>query len=347
MNRLASLLVSALLAALAAQPASAAEPTPASGVTWAPNQRVEYRWKEGAEPPGWAKLAMNAAAADSTASRRARAAVFVQRDGGASWLAYTDDLPTNWAIGYTVRNIPDSFTIRMRPHGTMLDWGVLRWCEFFDGNAPNGCYDLEMVTLHEFGHAQTLGHVDEEAIDTYTDSLMHASGLRSKAKVGWNQHSFGRCDVARLQIRYEPLTSSTPISTCLDLPTDLSLTPGSGNVANGASVTMTARLKIGADAIYPGLASEPLSGRTVLLQRRALGASSWITVGELNAVTDETGRYVKTVTLTATYDWRVVFNAPNDEGLESATSSVSRLSVATVGCPDGNERGHGPLYETC
>jgi len=346
-NKLASLIVGALLTVVAAQPAAAAEPTPASGVTWAPNQRVEYRWKEGAEPPVWAKVAMNAAAADSNSSRRSKAAVFDQRDGAASWLAYTDDLPTNWAIGYTVRNIPDSFTIRMRPHGTMLDWGMLRWCEFYDGDAPNGCYDLEMVTLHEFGHAQTLGHVYEQDIDSYTDSLMHATGLRSKPKVGWNQHSFGRCDVARLQIRYEPLTASTPISTCLGLPTDLTLTPGTGNVASGRSVTLTARLKIGSGSIYPGLASEPLSGRSVVLQRRAVGATAWTTVGELVAVTDETGRYVKTMTLTATYDWRAVFSAPNDEGLEAATSSISRLSVSTIGCPTNEGRGAGPLYETC
>ena len=97
---------------------------------------------------------------------------------------------------------------------------------------------MEMVTLHEFGHAQTLNHVDEADVDSYTDTVMHATGLRSKAKVGWNQHVFGRCDVARLQIRYEPLTTSTPISTCLDLPTDLTLSPGSGSVGYASAVTL-------------------------------------------------------------------------------------------------------------
>ena len=66
------------------------------------NQRVEYRWKAGDEPPAWAKSAMNAAAADSNSSRRAKAAVFSYDVGGPAWLAYTDDLPTNWAIGYTI-----------------------------------------------------------------------------------------------------------------------------------------------------------------------------------------------------------------------------------------------------
>lgn len=347
MKRFLSLMLGLLLAALTPVPAAGALPTPASGGTWDPNQRVEYRWKAGSEPPAWARVAMNAAAADSNASRKAKAAIFSYDADGPAWLAYTDDIPTNWAIGYAVRNVPESFTIRLRPHGTQLDWGTLRWCEFYDGNAPNGCYDLEMVTLHEFGHAQTLGHVDEQDIDSYSDSLMHATGLHAKPKVGWNQHAYGRCDVARLQIRYEPLTSSTPISTCLDLSTDLSLSPSSGSFAHGTSVTLTARLKIAGDSIYPNLSGDPLTGRSVVLQRRALSSSTWATIGDMSAVTDGTGRYVRTLALTTTYDWRAVFSAPWDEGLDGAVSNVSRLSVTYACKPTNTQRGLGPLYETC
>jgi hypothetical protein len=344
-TRSISIALGLFVAAFSATPAAASLPTPASGGTWGPNQRVEYRWKEGSEPPAWARAAMNAAAADSNGSRRAKAAIFSYDANGPAWLAYTDDIPTNWAIGYAVRNMPHSYTIRLRPHGTQLDWGTLRWCQFYD-DPPNGCYDLETITLHEFGHAQSLGHVNEADTDDWTDSVMHASG-RSKAKAGWNQHVFGRCDVARLQIRYEPLTSSTPISTCLDLPTDLSLSPGNSSIGYGASVTLTAKLKIGADAIYPNLAGGPLTGRSVVLQRRALGSSSWTTIGALSAVTDGTGRYVKTLSLTTTYDWRAVFSAPGDEGLDGAVSNVSRLSVTDECTPTNAQRGPGPLYETC
>jgi hypothetical protein len=334
------------LVTLSAESALASLPTPASGTTWSQNQRIDYRWKEGAEPPAWAKAAMNAAAADSNSSRRAKAAVFAQRDGGPAWLAYTDDLPTNWAIGYTVRNVPDSFSIRMRPHGAQLDWGTLRWCQFYEGEAPNGCYDLEMVTLHEFGHAQTLSHVDEADIDPYTDSIMHATGLHSKARLGWNQHVFGPCDVARLQIRYEPLTTSTSISTCLDLATDLTLTPASTSVAYGSAVTFTAKLKTDGAEVYPNLAGKALTGRSVVLQRRASSASSWATVADMTTVTDDTGRYVKTLTLTATYDWRAVFSAPSDEGLKGTSSAVSRVSVG-YGCTPTGRTKSSPLYETC
>ena len=338
--------VVSLLSAFVAHPVAAASPTPASGTTWGKNQRVEYRWKDGSEPPAWAKSAMNAAATDSNQSRRAKAAIFAYDSSGPARLAYTDDLPTNWAIGYTVRDIPDAFSIRMRPHGTQLDWGTLKWCEFYN-DPPNGCYDLEMVTLHEFGHAQTLGHVDEADIDSYTDTLMHESGLHSKSKLGWNQHVFGRCDVARLQIRYEPLTTSTDISTCLDLGTDLSFTPATSAIAYGNTVTMTAKLKIDSSSPYGNLASEPLTGRTVFLQRRPAGASGWTTIGEMSPVTDDTGRYVKTMTLTATYEWRALFSAPSNEGLRGSSSNVARLSVTYDCTPSTFKSEFIPLIETC
>lgn len=339
----------ATAALLSAQTVAASLPTPASGPTWDQNQRIEYRWKEGAEPPAWAKAAMGAAGADSNASRRAKAAVFAQSDSGPAWLAYTDDLPTNWAIGYTVRSYPDSFSIRMRPHGTQLDWGTLRWCQFYDTDPPNGCYDLEMVTLHEFGHAQSLGHVDEADIDLYTDTVMHATGLHSKAKLGWNQHAFGPCDVARLQIRYETLTPATTISTCMELPTSLSLSVSAASVTTGASVAFTAKLKVADDSIYPTLASDPLAGRSVVLQRRALGSTGWTTVADMGGVTDVAGRYVKNLSLTATYEWRANFASPADEGLDGSASSLVQVTVTSSGScqtKSGDTLGQ-PGFVTC
>jgi hypothetical protein len=329
-GRLLAPFVALATLAAAAQPAVASLPTPASGGTWAQNQLVEYRWKEGAEPPAWAKAAMNAAAYDSHASSKAKAAIFAQRDASSSWLAYTDDLPTSWAIGYTVRSV-NAFSIRLRPHGTQLDWGTLRWCQFYD-DPPNGCYDAEMVTLHEFGHAQTLDHVDEANIDSYTDSVMHASGLHSKAKLGWNMHDFGRCDVARLQIRYEALTPTTPYSTCLELPTDLALSTSASSVGYNAAVTFTARLKVADDAAYASLASDPIAGRSVVLQRRLPGSSTWSSVLEIPALANDAGRYVKTLSLTATYEWRATFASPPGEGLDGSSSAIVKITV-TGACP--------------
>jgi len=315
---------------LVAGQASAATPTPASGPTWAANQQVHYRWKAGAVPPDWLKPAINAAAADSNHSRAARAAVFGYEAGATSWVGYTADIPTNYAVGYAVRHVPNSFTIRLRPQGHVLDWGKLKWCQFYD-KWPAGCYDAELITLHEFGHVQTLGHVDESLGEPWLDSIMHA-GPRTKAKIGWNQHEFGRCDVARLQIRYRALKATTPYSTCLALPTTLSLSASSSSITAGAAVSLSATLHVSSNANYAKLAGEPLSGRSVVLQRRVPGASSWTTHGQMSATSID-GRYATTVKPSSTYDWRAIFSKPSSEGLKGSTSSIVRVSVSK--CVDG------------
>ena len=328
MKRLIAAICGALLAMTVAGEASATPPTPASGNVWNQNQRVTFRWKEGDEPPTWMRAAVTAAANDSNASRASKAAVLSQSDSGASWIAYTGDIPTNWAIGYTVRYIPSLFTMRFRPQGYPLDWGTMRWCQFYD-SPPTGCYDAEMIALHELGHAQTLDHPDDIDVDVWTDTVMHWAP-KTKAKAGWNQHEFGPCDVARLQIRYEPLTSSTPISSCLDLATNLSLSTSTSSTYAGATVSLTARLKIADDAIWPLLASKALSARQVVVQRRVPGSSTWSNVGAM-VVLDDNGRYTKTLTVSDTYDYRAVYNAISDEGLEAASSLVVRVAVFSGG----------------
>ena len=328
MRQLIAVACAALFALMVAGEASATPPTPASGNVWSQNQRVTYRWKEGDEPPTWMRTAVNAAAADSNDSRDAKAAVLSQSDSGASWIGYTGDIPTNWAIGYTIRYIPNYFTMRLRPQGYPLDWGSLRWCQFYD-SPPAGCYDAEMIALHEMGHAQTLDHPDDADVDTWTDTVMHWAP-KTKSKAGWNQHQFGPCDVARLQIRYEPLTSSTPISPCLDLTTNLNLSSSTSSAYTGAAVSLTARLRIDDGVTWPLLASEPLAARQVVLQRRAPGAGGWSNLGSMVAL-DDNGRYSKTLTVSDTYDYRAVYNATSDEGLESSTSLVVRITVSSVG----------------
>lgn len=347
MRRVVAALAVALVASAAAVGGVAATaPTPAGGTVWNPDQHVSFRWKEGDEPPSWMRAAINAAADDSNDSRDSKAAVLSQSDIGASWIGYTGRIPTNWAIAYTVRSVPNYFTMRFRPQGYPLDWGKLRWCQFY-GSPPAGCYDAEMIALHEFGHVQTLDHPDDADVTAWTDTVMHWAP-KTKAKAGWNQHEFGGCDVARLQIRYEPLSSSAPISTCLDLGTNLSLTASASSTYVGGSITLTATLKIADDVIWPRLASQPLAARRVIVQGRVIGATSWSSLGSM-AVLDENGLYATTLTVPDSSDYRVVFNSPSGEGLEGATSLVVRVTVATGGGDCANTGsgtgGNGEMYK--
>ncbi|MEP7158743.1 MAG: hypothetical protein ABI797_04905 [Chloroflexota bacterium] len=314
----------ALALAFGGAAVSATPPTPAGAQAWAANQSVDFRWKEDSVPPAWLRAAVVAAADDSTDSRASRAAVLDQEDGATSWVGYTDDIPTGYAIAYTVSNQPNWFHVLIRPQGTVLDWGTLRWCQFY-ADPPSGCYDAELITLHEFGHVQGLGHVDEADVTNWTDTIMHAAP-KSRAKAGWNAHAFGRCDVARLQIVYRALTPSTAYSSCLALPSELTLSVNATSVESGNSVTFTARLKVADDATYTRLAGQPASERTIRLQRRSPGGTTWTTIADMNASAATDGMYVKTLTLTATYDWRVLF-PDSSEGLESSTSSGLRVTV--------------------
>ncbi len=195
----AAVVAGVLLSISLVSPTAATPPTPASGTVWETAQ-LKYRWLSGSEPPTWMRNAIHAAAQDASVSTMADTPSFGYDGSGTGWFAYTGDIPTDYAVGYAVRNVPTSFGIRLRPQGYSLDWGTLRWCQFYD-SPPSGCFDAELITLHEIGHVLTLGHIDESTVTDWTDTIMHAAP-KTKAKTGWNAHDFGRCDAARLQLRY-------------------------------------------------------------------------------------------------------------------------------------------------
>jgi len=333
-RRAAGVALSVLLTSLhCGQVTLAATITPTKSTLWNSNQVVTFKWKDGSVPPAWLRPAIESAVAGSTATRGSRAAMFERRDSAPSWIGYTQDVCTETAIGCAWRNPPDSFTVRIRPQGHVFDWGTLRWCQFYE-TAPNGCIDAEMVTLHELGHVQGLNHVADPAdLDHFTDSIMHPVS-RTKPNTGWNAHAFGRCDVGALQTLYRPLETATPISTCLDLATSTSLRASSTTIAYKAGVTLTADVAIASDVAYKRLRGWGLSGRTVSLQRRAPGTTSWTTVAPMPAGSVD-GSYSVVIYPTATYDWRAVFSAAGAEGLTGSASAVVRVTVGacTSGCP--------------
>ncbi len=303
---------------------TATAPTPADGAIWNPGQLLEYRWRDGNEPPGWLRPAINAAAQDATQTSRADTPTFRYDSGGPGWISYTSDIPSTYAVAFANRNVPSSYGIRLRPQGYALDWGTLRWCQFYD-SPPTGCYDAEMITLHEFGHVLTLNHPNDDQVDDWLDTVMHWAP-KTRAKVGWNEHDFGRCDVARLQMRYDTASASSPISTCLALSTQLTLaaTPSS-RVDYGSTIVLTATLRVSTNADEQVLAGNLLDGRTVRLQRRALGAEGWT---DLGAMADSgVGRYSRSLVAWAAYEYRARFDAPGNEGLRDSASPVVRISI--------------------
>lgn len=339
----AALTLSAALLGSAA-PIAAHGPDPLLGATaWDQDQVVPYTWASGQVPPAWLATAIDQGAADSNASRGSRAATFVRQSSAPSKIAYGGSVPcSSYGIACMNRTgVPDSFAgMWFRPHGAVLDWGTLKWCQA-QFTALTGCYDARRVALDEFGHIEMLGHhVNYSDESDYTDAIVQFAG-RSKPKEGWDFHAYGRCDVARLQLEYELQSSSSPVSTCLSLSTALTIGTTSAYVAPGGSTKVTGALEIAVSSYAKRLSGDPLSSRSIQLQRREPGGSTWSTVATM-ATASGAGNYALTIRPPSSGDYRLSYDAPSSEGLKDAISGVLTITVTVLCGPLSAPKGIAP-----
>ncbi len=310
--------------------AAAHGPDPAlSSGGFGQNQVLRFRWRAGSEPAAVIKTAIKAAANDANDSRASKAATFAFDAGGPSPIGYGAGATcaVNGLACFT-RDVPDGFTMWFREQGHVFDWGTLKWCEAYT-MPPNGCYDAENVALDEFGHVEGLGHHDNYDSDSdYLDAVVQTFS-RTKPSAGYNKHVFGRCDVARLQIIYDTLTTSAKFSTCLDMSTVLTIGASSTQIVVGGSTTLTATLRVVDSDSYGRLGGDAVSGRTVTLQRRAVGTTTWIAVGVMPAGAAP-GTYVLAQRPGSDTEYRAVFATPSSEGINGDSSPAVRVSV--TGC---------------
>jgi hypothetical protein len=326
-------MLAALFLAGLAPTATAHDPNPLFSGVWADHQAVTFRWRSGSEPPSAIASAMRAAATDNNDTRASRGATFAYHSSGSSLIGYGPAATCGVnGIGCFSRNPPTSFTMWLREHGRVFDWGTLRWCQM-QSSPTNGCYDAETIALDEFGHVQGLGHHVNYADDRdYTDSVVQTYS-RTRPGEGWNMHIYGRCDTAALQLRYDTLDASASYSSCLDLETVLALSANPTSVAYGGTTRMTAILKVRNDDSYLRLRGNPVSDRSVKLQRRPPGGS-WTTVATMDQ-TGTAGTYAVWQTLQTDAEYRAVFTARSGEGLRNDTSLTVPIDVApcTGQCP--------------
>jgi hypothetical protein len=326
-------LLAASLAAAVPAATHAHGPDPALGSPWSPNQNLVWNWAPGQVPPSWLQAAFDRAAADSNNTRGSRAGVFVRQTGAPSTVAYGEPTGCSSAgIACFSRNAPSSFRIWFRAQGYRFDWGTLRWCQGPSGYL-DGCFDAENIALDELGHVEGLGHHQNYGDNRdYRDAVVQTVS-RSKPRAGWDAHAYGRCDVARLQLLYDRPSTWSPFSTCLSIATVTTLSPSSTSALLGTQVSMTATLRSAASSAYGALSNDLISGRTVVLQRRFPGASSWTTVTTM-APGSGTGTYAATVTITGSYEWRAAFATPAGEGLGASSSTwVAVSGVPCTICP--------------
>jgi hypothetical protein len=310
--------------------ADAHGPDPAfSGGPFGQNQDLRFRWRAGSEPTSAIKTAIKAAAGSANASRGSKAATFTYDAAGANPIGYGTGATcgVNGLACFT-RTVPTSFTMWLREQGHVFDWGTLKWCQAYT-TPPSGCYDAETIALDEFGHIEVLDHHVNYSTDSdYLDAVVQTYS-RTKPATGWNMHTFGRCDVATLQRQYDMQSWTAKYSTCLALTTILNLTAAPTAVLSGGTTTLTASLTVADYDSYVRLGGNPVSGRAVVLQRRAPGTTTWLSVGTM-AVGSSAGTYVLSQGLTTDAEYRAIFSSPATEGLNGDTSPTVRVYVG--GC---------------
>jgi hypothetical protein len=334
MRRSAGLVLAVVVAGLGSSAVAAHAPDPPlGGALFGQNQVLEFRWRAGAVPPGAIRSAILAAADDSNDTRASRAATFMYDAAGANPIGYGTGTCGVNGIGCFTRTAPTGFTMWLREHGRVFDWGSLRWCQM-QSSPTNGCYDAETIALDEFGHIEILGHHVNYADDRdYADAVVQTVS-RSRPKAGYNMHVYGPCDTATLQLKYDMPTLSSIYSNCLDLVTVLSLSFSDTSIPYGGLVDVTSLLRVATDTDYGRVSANPIGGRIVRLQRRAIGSSTWTNLVTLTSGAP-TGTYRASLRLYGTADFRAHFGTPTAEGLRGDSSGTVRVTVApcTANCP--------------
>ncbi len=316
-----ALALSILATASGVLPASAATPDPFMGSAWSQSIELAYRWVAGAAPPTAIKTAINAAADDANASRRSKAPTFDYDVAATNGIGYGLSAPCGVnGLGCFRRSVPGWFSVYLREHGHRFDWGTLRWCEI---ERVNSCYDAENIVLDELGHVLGLDHHDNLPDDSDYGEAVVQQYSRARPKEFYNAHVFGRCDWATLQQVYDVLTASTLYSTCLDVPTGLSISASRTAVVAGSVVTYTATLGTNGTG---RLSNNLVAGRTVVLQQRT--ATTWVDV--FTMVPGSSGTYSVGLTMRATSDIRAVFRKPSGEGLRGSSSAAITVTVSAA-----------------
>jgi hypothetical protein len=309
-----------------------------SSVLFAQNQDLSFRWRTGSEPSTAIKAAIRAAAADANDSRDSKAPTFTYATDGGNQIGYGTGATCGVnGLACFSRSAPNGFTMWLREQGHVFDWGTLKWCQAY-ASPPNGCYDAETIALDEFGHVTVLDHhVNYTDQRDYEDAVVQTFS-RTKPNDGYDQHAFGRCDIATLQREYDVVDSIAKYSTCLDIDTVLTIA-GPASVAYDGTATMTAFLEVVDDADYDRLRGNNLSKRTVKLQRRLPGTTDWTTVATMTPGT-ASGTYAAGYQLRAEMEFRATFASPSSEGLNGDSSPVVtvRVGACTKVCPQSIQR---------
>jgi hypothetical protein len=321
------------------------DPTPGDR-TWPLNAVLTYSWLPGHEPPDWMKPIIRREVAHlNDGSQQAQLPIFrYTTDPSIAKLKFGYGIPsdpTATVCGGVRTIICVTRDPSTDPHDALVLFAAdtldgspypwQKWCEFH-GTPPehwrDRCFEVGHITLRAMGFVyglhrwdgNTFGHFGPGARIT----VMSAWALR-KGVAGYTRHDFGVCDVARLQLLYDVHDDASRYSTCLDRQaTQLALQASDQSI--GFHDPVTFRAKLGLNVTEPDVfVGNVLSGRRVVLQR---STDDFVTFDSRAMHADPHGQYSLTFRPEFSAKYRAVFDTPEHEGLQGATSNVVEVFVA-------------------
>lgn len=204
------------------------------------------------------------------------------------------------------------------------------------GTCSNTCFDLRRVALHEIEHVTLAvsGHDSQGE----TNTIM-ASTTPSSPTTGWATHHIQKCDAAAAQILYDVANTAGVYADCFDhiaghgvngLISSASASAPIASACYGTALSITGRLEIQANANYGHLGGNPLSSRTVFIDRKLRAASTWTVDDASAAASNSAGNnWSRSFTQTGssgsiTYDYRAHYKG--EAGVDPVYSSVVSLT---------------------
>jgi hypothetical protein len=215
-----------------------------------------------------------------------------------------------------------------------------------DGFATSVCFSVLRVTAHEATHL-TLLRPHYDTGDDGETFMQSRTPTPNGSPANWNRKSFLPCDEAAAQLEYGLLDPAGGYADCF------ATTPGDGakglnsalSLASATSITRcwntsataSGRLALGDDAAYEDLRGTPLAGRSIRIDRRPIGDTTWTNgIAAATATAAAGANWSKAITTSSagTYAYRATFVSPATEDAVNTSASVTwTIQWTTVGCP--------------
>ncbi len=201
------------------------------------------------------------------------------------------------------------------------------------GACPSGrlCFDARRAFIHEILHV-TLSAPHNEQGQAY--SVMSAATPNSP-KSGWNIHHIQPCDEAAAQLLYDLSYTGGQYSDCFDhlanavsQGLDSNLTVGASGYGDclGTGVTASGRLEITNYSSYKLLAANPLTNRSISIDRRLKGSTTWTTITTAVASSASGNNWSKVFSSTSAGTWEYRARYLGESGVGPATSAIFTIT---------------------